>query len=143
MNVQTGLTWKTFIVALNYPCLMHPHLRFSNFPHKSTYTCHYVYMYFEMLLARRQHCVHFEGMKVQQRWKNVCHGNIYSNLKHCSAKDTNFKKRIWCCYYSHFHAYSPLVSCPRPNFNTKDIIWFKCFKAECYISEFIKNVLAW
>ena len=99
-------------------------------------------MYFEMLLARRQHCVHFEGMKVQQRWKNVCHGNIYSNLKHCSAKDTNLKKRIWCCYYSHFHAYSPLVSCPRPNFNTKDIIWFKCFKAECHISQFIKNVLA-
>ena len=94
VNVQTGLTWKTFIVALNYPSFMHPHLRFSNFPHKSTYTCHYVYMYFEMLLARRQNCVHFEGMKVQQRWKNVCHGNIYSDLKHCSPKDTYLKNEF-------------------------------------------------
>ena len=61
MNVQTGLTWKTFIVALNYPCLMHPHLRFSNFPHKSTYTCHYVYMYFAVLFVRREKFCAFWG----------------------------------------------------------------------------------
>ena len=48
-----------------------------------------------------------------------------------------FKKRIWCCYYSHFHAYSPLVSCPRPINDSKHTISYRCFNAACYDLEFI------
>ena len=116
---------------------MHPHLRFSNFPHKKyIYMPLCLYVFWNAFSTTAKLCA-FWGDESSATMKKCMSWQHLKQFKALFSEGHIFKKRIWCCYYSHFHAYSPLVSCPRPINNSKHMISYRCFNAKCYVLEFI------